>query len=718
MPSHASQKLSQSPLCLPLFKFSYATVSAEGVAPIPWIHISGKNRLFAVFETISVQVEDGRFEDRQMFKVLQDPEVMEELDLGVLAAEANRSMTQLSNMMNSAQTPEVAVIVKVPNIAMKYYMTNGQYRRFQMRFASDEDYYEAMKMLSRANVPTVAAGSFPAPPKPHQVAPANQLTPNDSASQRGVSTNAPMAYEQQQNLPKVSNPSAQTSCLPLSAQMSMAPPTFAASALGNAQQRPTGPSSLHGQMWPGLGHRHKPAGSRSHVSLSTATTLVNTREPVAHHNARGRHDADCLLPNTRPQGNSIFANARHESTLDHQSSLGLPPRRTLPFPGVSASDDEVRSPAIPQAKLCSSHLSTADAAGATATSTSNPARNEPVPAPSPKVTGKRKRAAPKSNAKATAAKKPRAPAKGKKRASKPKEDAGPVPTVEELLKRPEQTVTRRLTRAMSIMSTQNDANGNNLPQIPPPTPKPHEPEAPESAIPVDDAGREPSLSLGSPSRRHTLRSASQALPTPQIQRTTSLARPQTTTTEVPANKNTERNLDRDAYPCTPADQLINACTPNSPTVPHVEPVVMPDARTVERPNNAIPQEVLPTDRLDRVSDVDTDKATASITRTDHHHPPRDSQQHDPTNRFQTEPGPEPEVTHGDRGASYFLFTNPTSAQALAEINDWSQLPPLERRNVLRSHLTALIMQPSFRSLCQDLSAMWETEFLMGKLANP
>jgi hypothetical protein len=135
-------------MCLPLYKFSYATVSAESIAPIPWIHVSGKNRLFAVFETTLVQLDDGRVDGRQKLKVLQDPEVMvsqpglysirhsflcskltcpqEDLDLNLLSVEAQRSMAQASNMMSSAQIPEVAVIVKVPNIAMKYPMTNGQ----------------------------------------------------------------------------------------------------------------------------------------------------------------------------------------------------------------------------------------------------------------------------------------------------------------------------------------------------------------------------------------------------------------------------------------------------------------------------------------------------------------------------------------------------------------------------------------------------------------
>ena len=77
MPSQGSQPLSQSsPLCLALLKFSYATVSNDNVVPIPWIHLSSKNALFAIFETSSVQLEDGRTAERQKFKVLKDPEIM------------------------------------------------------------------------------------------------------------------------------------------------------------------------------------------------------------------------------------------------------------------------------------------------------------------------------------------------------------------------------------------------------------------------------------------------------------------------------------------------------------------------------------------------------------------------------------------------------------------------------------------------------------------
>lgn len=557
-----------------------------------------------------------------------------------------------------------------------------------------------MKMLSRANVPTVAAGSFPAHPKPQHAALANQLTPNDSASQKGNSNYASMAYEQQHDF-MGPNPSGQISGLPVSAQMSMAPPAFAASALGNPQSRPAGPLPLHGILWPGPSHKHQPAGTQSHVSLSTATTLVNNRGQLGVHDPHGHQDMDNFLPTTRLQGNGIFANARQESTLDHESSLGLPPRRTLPFPSMSVLDNEVRSPAIPQANICSDQVGSA--AAAAAITTSNSKRNESVPPPSPKVTGKRKRAAPKSTTKAARAKKPRAPAKRKKTASKPTDDARPVLTVEELLEQPESTIARRLSRTKSIKSAQNDTNP---PPIPLPTPKPNEAEAPDSALPEHDTCREPSLSLGCPSRRRTLRPASPTLSTPQIQTTTGTTRPQTTVaTDTQADNNDEHNRECDPYPCTPADQIINACTPGSPSVPHVgpQPVMIP-TKMVD--TSITTPQGRPTEHLSLGPDVNINMTATSstITRT-----------HNPTNRLQTER--EVEVHRDNTSASDVLFTNPTSAQALAKINDWSQLPPPERRTVLRSHLTHLIMQPSFLSLCQDLSAMWETEFLMGKLAN-
>lgn len=71
-----SQPCSGGPVCLPLLKFSYATVPMDSVAPVPWTHLASKNNLFAMFETARTRGLDGQVEERKKFKVLRDPEVM------------------------------------------------------------------------------------------------------------------------------------------------------------------------------------------------------------------------------------------------------------------------------------------------------------------------------------------------------------------------------------------------------------------------------------------------------------------------------------------------------------------------------------------------------------------------------------------------------------------------------------------------------------------
>ena len=115
-----------------------------------------------------------------MFCCLSSYSLQEELDLEVLAREAQEAIAFSKDAQQHNRDQNVAVIVKVPVVAMKYPMKEGQVnrssqlpslltllqvRRFQIRFASDENYYDAMKMLSRAQVPTIEAGTFPARPQ-------------------------------------------------------------------------------------------------------------------------------------------------------------------------------------------------------------------------------------------------------------------------------------------------------------------------------------------------------------------------------------------------------------------------------------------------------------------------------------------------------------------------------------------------------------------------
>ncbi|KIV83461.1 hypothetical protein PV11_05483 [Exophiala sideris] len=537
MPSQGSQKLAHSPLCLPLSKFSYATVSNESIAPIPWLHISGKNRLFAVFETSPTQMEGGRVEDRQKFKVLQDPEIMEELDLNALAAEAHRAMAQPTNMM-TASVPDVTVIVKVPVIAMKYPMNNGQIRRFQIRFPSNEDYYEAMKMLSRANVPTVEAGSFPAQKPqtlPHTAA-SNLLTPNDSASQIGSQQEDPKPRDQSSAFPQVTSSSTRFVQPASTTRPAMGPPAYRPSTMDAMQHRLPGDASTSGYF-----STRQNLAPRSNVSLSTATTLVNSKVNSTIQGTSAEHDAYGNATNLQREVGRLGMNAtgyQQSMTVPvhvQDLGLGLPPRRTLPFRRTDSTADEHPTGAAPSE--------------ATSINKKNEFDHLPVeprehdvgaePVCSPQAKGKRKRAP----AKSTTAKKPRATTTRKKAANRGAEDDKPVPTVEELLKQPDSTAFPR-TMHQNVETKRLEISDS-------------EPRSTRYA-----GGTMPSPSLGPSSRRLT-RSASRALVSVQDQSIV------------------QTGIDTDnakAFPSTPAAQMIVQSMPGSPEARHSRNDTSPQSR--------------------------------------------------------------------------------------------------------------------------------------------
>lgn len=64
------------PASFPLAKFSFATVSGEGVKPIPWTHIPDKGHLFAVFEGNGLPEQNGGTEENSRFKVLAERDIV------------------------------------------------------------------------------------------------------------------------------------------------------------------------------------------------------------------------------------------------------------------------------------------------------------------------------------------------------------------------------------------------------------------------------------------------------------------------------------------------------------------------------------------------------------------------------------------------------------------------------------------------------------------
>ncbi|KIX98410.1 uncharacterized protein Z520_05711 [Fonsecaea multimorphosa CBS 102226] len=538
MPSQGCQNLSQSsPLCLPLLKFSYATVSNESIAPIPWIHLSSKDALFAIFETSPVQLEHGRIEERQKFKVLQDPEVMEELDLNALSVEAHRALIQTPNA-TTAGVAHVAIIVKVPIIAIKYPMPNGQIRRFQIRFSKNEDYYEAMKMLSRANVPTVEAGTFPAH-KPQAaarpVAP-NLVAPSDSASQIGLSMPSPRKYAANDDMSALSLSRPATS-----GHSAMPPPQMFLAPAQSAQYplnvRPPPDRDLRTAQAPDLG----PAYPKSNISLSTATTLVPDKQQLrlrAMQNQSEFEDVGNIRSRQSTRTSPYFPGLE---TSRGNISLGLRggqlaspvTRSEVNNHSYSLHAGGTGGPVLEEGQS-DSHLRGGEADSVLSKTTT--------------AKGRAKRSAASNKAaKTPAAKKPRTTTTRKRTTAQKGQEDKRVPTVDELLQQPGYSLLPDTTtvESRSIIPCVE----NNLTE-------PDQTKSMEIAETEDDADQalaaqgSPFLDGTTTTRRMT-RSASQALSRVPLQQNVKESNGLVKTAALP--------------PCTPADQIIsNPATPASP----------------------------------------------------------------------------------------------------------------------------------------------------------
>ncbi|KAK5050623.1 hypothetical protein LTR84_003905 [Exophiala bonariae] len=501
-----------SPSCLPLNKFSYATVSSEHIAPIPWIHLSSKSGLFAIFEASPTQLENGQLENRQKLKVLRDPEVMEDIDLHLLSLEAHRSMDITSKSPNEAQ---VTIMVKLPNIAIKYPMTNGQIRRFQMRFASNEYFYDAMKLLSRANVPAVEAGSLPQnkPRQPVQIQAPTNILPEDSASQIGGFHPLPQSYGMSADLGSDVNRATHSMLISGGSAIATArnmPPPILRPSIHPLGQPPTMKDSTNFTV-----------GNHSTLSMTTGTTLVpgihtfQALPPDAtaqHRIIATRPEVKIIVPS--PSQPNEHDTHRHErdDLKGPTSGLLLPPRRELPF---------IKAKSATNTK--SSHIPTLATSRADEPCTTSTIENDQS---SHTARGRPKRAAIKTPAKPPAAKKPRATTTRKKPApKKASKKETPVPSVEDLLNRSEPS---RWTRSRSLLATQKQLPEQRTQQ--------------QGDVQVEDITRGDQVSQILPPRDRDEQRAQ-----PEIE-------------ETPVDT-------RDTYPCTPADQIIQTHTPRLPTAP-------------------------------------------------------------------------------------------------------------------------------------------------------
>lgn len=512
-----------------------------------------------------------------------------------------------------------------------------------MRFASNEHYYDAMKILSRANVPTVEAGSFPSnrPQQPVQHPTPTHILPDDSASQIGGCNPVPQSFATNVHLGSELNLAPHSfltqGAAATAAAHSMPPPMLQRPSNHSLGQLPTMKNSIS-----------RATGNQSNLSVTTGTTLVPAIGALSHASEvntgyRGRA-SQLEVNNTVPAQREAH---QYETDLtDPSAGLLLPPRRELPFIKAKPAT-EVRSP----------HNTTITTTGV-ADQTANISHNgmtEPPEASdrgqdqAPSVNkGKSKRVATKTGARPPTAKKPRAPATRKKPPTKRVvKNKTPVPSVEDLLQRSE---VGRWTRSRSLLATQNQS------------PKHGKSRVVEELVGDTMSGNQ--AAQISPSRESNRQCAEPAL--------MHLDDTELEIEETPMEPES-------AFPCTPADQIIQTHTPRPP-IAALDSV--PPRKQTPKHKEQI-QKGPPALFANINGGVSTDNA--------------------------------PTMVYPLADMDVRLGRNSQFANADASLEAWATLPPEIRNPDLRDFVCRSIMQPHFVDLCKALETVWETTLLEPRL---
>ena len=404
-----------------------------------------------------------------------------------------------------------------------------------------------MKMLARANVPTVEAGTFPSlKPQgaPRSAAPANLVAPNDSASQLGVETNAPRTYAGNTAISSVSGSrTAPTAPAP------MAPPQMYAGSNNHSELRPSVQTPAIGLLQRATEADTRPPYPKSNISLSTATTLVPGKQGTRSHAIQSRfQDAEGNFARSehisvQHIGDSAVTQLPRAVRLLQEVSYDLPPgRQEIPARSIEQEDGDLARPSR-TTRNTSSRAQPGQR-------NEQPSEAEDPLIPKPISKGNGKRAATTTQKKPPAAKKPRASAPAKEKGKAAQKESG-VPTVEELLRKPgysllpydPSTTARTMPRSRQI----NRQEGFRQEKIQ------------STEVAESEYGSEP-RDVGSPE-------LGQVLP---VRTTRSMSR---ALSYVPSEVLNRQPKDTGKSkmappPCTPADQIIGKPpTPASPAAP-------------------------------------------------------------------------------------------------------------------------------------------------------
>lgn len=389
-----------------------------------------------------------------------------------------------------------------------------------MRFASNEHYYDAMKILCRANVPAVDAASLPQnkPRQPAQDFAPTNILPEDSASQIGGFNPMPQSYGTSANLGFDLNGRPHSMLISGATARNMPPPTL----------RPG--SHFLGQPPTMKSPTKCPAENQSNVSMTTGTTLVpgmhlfQVPHPVAtaDHRAIAPHsDVNTIVQPPSDAGYEVHQQDNADLTR-RSPGLLLPPKRELPFTKPKRVADVNFSEKATLTTTEVAGLVSKNSDGGAIESHTASARGQDEAAPTSKA--KPKRASTKTGAKPPAAKKPRATTTRKKPALKrAAKNETPVPSVEDLLNRPD---LGRWTRSRSLLAAQHQS-------------------------PKESSRRQEGIRV-----QETMVEKQPARTSPSGKRSNQCAPPEMEDTPIDQGHN---------FPCTPADQIIQTHTPRSPT---------------------------------------------------------------------------------------------------------------------------------------------------------
>ncbi|KAI9765448.1 MAG: hypothetical protein M1840_007407 [Geoglossum simile] len=363
---------------LPLEKFHSAT-TASAEEPVRWVLHPQRDNLFCVLDI--AEINNGQSKHR-LLKVVSHAEVMEELDLDMLAqVEPVEGMGCSTHQGSTYQAlvPDrnISAAVRPPLMAVKYRKSFGQFRLFQMRFSSDAGYQAALSALMQAHVPISLIANTPKSQTPTRQPWGSQGTARpthrDALTHRGLAQHTPTSNVTHSttlwgraNTPTITYANAN--------------PIDASQPLPHSRHTrliSTAPADIHSSLGPPQATmRNFRVGS---AWTSPSLTVAPTRPEPRIYQAFGRNGNSFIEPQ-RPEPNlpydEFFAPFRlptmapessssirlpgvHSqqmsapelpfdtpaSALDFQQEMGLimPPRRELPF----AKPAQTRKPKTP-----------------------------------------------------------------------------------------------------------------------------------------------------------------------------------------------------------------------------------------------------------------------------------------------------------------------------------------------------------------------------------